>query len=143
MLYQGPGSNASFSAPATARSYFTGESYLQLASYDTWSHLPYIKHLLHVHGARLLYPVEDVIAQTQAAYPHLPGVWLKQRGLMDAVYYETVRKGNGLAMRLTIDELVLVDNRRFTHAVLPSNGFRFNAVAMLGDRQQIAACAAG
>ena len=98
-------------------SIFTGESYRQLGSVDTFHSAPYIEHFLRLYSHLLPFPVEACVQATLAQFHTLPHVHAHDRPTADLTYFGAVQPSNGRAFRLGPGDLLLVDNRRYTHAV--------------------------
>ena len=53
------------------------------------------------------------------------------RQLLDRYYFATVQARRALPMQLTAGDVLILDNRRWTHSVLASQGERVNSIGML------------
>mmetsp|Transcript_34224 Transcript_34224/g.73095 ORF Transcript_34224/g.73095 Transcript_34224/m.73095 type:complete len:284 (-) Transcript_34224:3-854(-) len=131
--------------PVDMPSMFTRESYLQLGSVETFFSARYVEHLLRMFKSLLPYAWRESLSATMRQFGGGEGHHLLSAHDMlraDAAYFGAVTHERSRTLQLLEGELLVLDNRRYTHAVLPSTGRRLVGVAMLDDAAGRRHCAA-
>lgn len=112
------------------RSALDQKYYVALPSLDVWSHAIYTEHF--VWQNRLLLPY-NWSAIANIAFKLGSGCIEAGRYLVDRYFFATIQPDRAVPLQLHDGDLLLVDNRRWTHSVLASRGVRTNYVAMMAD----------
>lgn len=128
------------SAPTAVPSMFTHKQYLQLGSLETFFGHHYVEHFLRMFSALLPYPWQQSVSATMKQFSGGSTLSPEDQAHEIEAYYGTVTPKRSRAIKLEHGDLLLLDNRRHTHAVLPSKGNRMNGVGMLLDPHSARLC---
>lgn len=112
---------------------WNGRQYLQKPACDTLYHEEYQDYFLQTTasaGHQLQYPENITLKRTR----HFPDILDDvTRHNIDRAYYEGVNELASHFIVLKQGDLLLIDNRRYSHSVLASDGLRQNYVGLLDD----------
>ena len=112
----------------TVRSAFNGARYVALPAVDVWAHSIYTEHFVWQMRHLLPYNWSSIV---RTALKRGGGAVTAGRQLLDRYYFATVQARRALPMQLTAGDVLILDNRRWTHSVLASQGERVNSIGML------------